>query len=124
MTTPPPPAAPPTGPAEQLETATRTLSLVVSFLALALMLAGFLPVLAGYVTVAQGEAMLSPRGLANPAPLSWALWSMSLGILLLATLPVVRVGLTLVLFVSRRDGREVAVALLVLAELALSIMLK
>jgi hypothetical protein len=103
----------------RLEVQEKKISLVVSLLAVMLMLGGFVALLA------QGAPWVVP-GLHAPRlsvlfyrqPLGWT--AMSLGIILLGVLPLLRVGLAVKSYAAARLWRDFLVALLVLAELLLS----
>ena len=108
-------------PSTRLEVQEKKVSLFVSLLAVVLMLGGF----AALMT--QGEAWVVP-GLPAPRlsvlfyrqPLGWT--AMSVGIILLGVLPLLRVGLAVKSYAKAQVWRDFLVALVVLAELLLSML--
>ena len=101
----------------------RKVSLIVSLAALGLMIGGLL------VTLADGPHLTSAT-VALPVSAFWhiaqappGLAAMSVGIILLALLPSVRVVLALWLYSRQRLGFDALVALVVLLELLLSMWL-
>jgi hypothetical protein len=109
---------------DDLEARMQKVSLWVSVLAMGLMLAGFVGMLLGGLPKSlPGGSVLPLPALAHPthagAPVS--LMAMSVGIVLLALLPTLRVVLALVLYAQRRGLLNAVVALVVLLELITSI---
>lgn len=101
----------------------RLLAQILAGAGIALMLVGFSMVLfAGSWPALPGPSagFVPPEG-AGPG---WAWLVMSAGILLLGILPAMQVLLALAHFLRRRDIRGAVVALVVLAELALSTLLE
>jgi hypothetical protein len=103
-----------------LEGRMQKVSLAISLLSLGLMVAGFLDMLVG-------GAMLSLPGISAVPPVALggggipaSLEVMSVGILLLALLPIIRVLLAAWLYVRHREILNMVVALVVLVELLLS----
>jgi len=100
------------------------LSLGISATALGCMALGLAITLVGKPTQSLLEyATLDMPALLHPRQEPLGLVVMSLGILLLATLPIVRVVLALGLYTNRGDRRDALVALVVLVELSLSMLL-
>jgi hypothetical protein len=105
-----------------LEAMMQKVSLGISLVSLGLMVIGFVDMLVNGTS-------LSMPGVSTPSPLmlmSWpkvpaSLVAMSVGIVLLALLPTVRVLLALWLYIHRREMLNSLVALTVFLELLLSV---
>ncbi len=105
-----------------LEQTMRRVSTAVSVVTVLLMLTGFIiTVLTHPALNPTGQAALAPSRLFRPVQEDWGFWAMSVGIVLLALLPTVRVILALGLFLRSRAWPDVLVALVVLFELLFSI---
>ncbi len=116
---------PPVERIHSLERIMHRVAVVVSVVAVLLMATGF-----GYTFLLHpmpaipGAPALPPGEVWHLDAPDWGIWAMSMGILLLALLPPLRVLLALVLFLRKRDLLDVAVALIVLAELLISMRVK
>ncbi len=109
--------------ARRLELVMRRLSMGVSVVAVALMMAGFGLTLIRYHGAAPNQPALPPAQLLTGITNDVGLWAMSLGIFLLALLPTARVALALWLFLRSRQRLDTVVSLVVLLELLFSIWL-
>lgn len=104
-----------------METKTRRVSLIVSVLAVTLMTLGFTDaVLNGMSLSAPGNSVLPVSTLRHVSQVPLSLTAMSVGVLLLALLPTVRVLLAVVLYTFKRGMLNVVISLAVLAELLTS----
>ena len=107
----------------QLDHWMRRMSFVVSVCAVLAMILGLVDIVA---TGAQDQfakaAAIPTSSLWHPAGHPFGIYAMSLGIVLLSLLPGLRVLLAGVLYASRRDLTDAAVALLVLVELLVSML--
>jgi hypothetical protein len=107
---------------DDVEKGMKRASLIVSSVALALMIAGFLD------TAVKPTPLSVPGASVLPFP-AWthlsqspvSLIAMSVGIVLLALLPTVRVALALWYYVRRHDALNSVAALIVVVELLVSI---
>lgn len=106
--------------ARHLEPVMRRLSIWVSGAAVVLMAGGFVWTMLSQHRANPTQAALPPSELIFPRN-DIGLWTMSLGIFLLALLPTARVVLALILFVRSRQKWDVVVSLVVLLELLFSI---
>lgn len=109
-------------PARVLEHRMRTISILISLVALALMLIGFA---AGLATADDGVAVpgkvsITPARIFSMQSVSGGLSEMTAGILLLAALPGARIILAIWLYLRSREFLNTLVALAVLVELLLS----
>jgi hypothetical protein len=103
----------------RLEVQEKKVSLVVSLLAVILMLGGFTALMAqGVAWVVPGVSAPRLSVLFYRQPLGGI--AMSLGIILLGILPLLRVGLAVKSYAGAKLWRDFLVALVVLAELLLS----
>jgi uncharacterized membrane protein len=103
----------------RLEAQEMRVSLVVCLLAVGLMLGGFAALMAqGLAWVVPGYPAPHLSALFSRQPLGWT--AMSLGIILLGVLPLLRVGLAVKSYADARAWRDFLIALVVLAELLLS----
>jgi uncharacterized membrane protein len=108
-------------PEDGLEIRMQKISLAVSFLAMSLMVTGYLDmVLRGSHSVLPGRSVLPLASLTHLAQAPVDLVAMSAGILLLVLLPTTRVLLAALLYARRRGFLNALVALLVLVELLAS----
>jgi hypothetical protein len=97
-------------------------SLIVSLVALGLMTAGFLDTLVKPAPLSvPGASVLPFPAWSHLSQSPASLIAMSLGIVLLALLPTVRVALALWYYVRRHDALNTVTALIVVVELLLSI---
>jgi uncharacterized membrane protein len=97
------------------------ISLAVSFLAMGLMVAGYLDmVLRGFHSALPGRSVLPLTSLTHLTQAPADLAAMSAGILLLVLLPTTRVLLAVLLYARHRGFLNALVALLVLVELLVS----
>ncbi len=109
-------------PAEDLEVVMKRASLLVSLAALALMVGGLSAHLARERLAAwPGDAVIPLSGLLHPLAADPAVLVVSAGVLLLGLLPAMRVLLALGIYLGRRKSADVAVALVVILELAASL---
>ncbi|MGQ9584146.1 MAG: DUF1634 domain-containing protein [Anaerolineae bacterium] len=105
----------------------RPTAIATSTVALALMLAGFL-----WLLVTSAPTPLTLPGESGVPPSAWigahsahpGVVLMSAGMILLGLLPVVRVGLALMFYLTRRAGRDALAAIAVLVILLISMFLK
>ncbi len=103
----------------------RRISIAVSLVAVVLMFAGFVDLLAiNGVATLPGAAALLPGELLHMGSQPWGVWAMSAGILLLALLPILRIVLTIILFVRARNLLDAALGLVILVELFISMLTK
>lgn len=119
-----PPAPPPSGKADQIEARSHKISLFFSILALTLMLWGLAGGLAEGRFSMPGAPVTPMKELAGPPLIINYLWCMSSGIVLLGILPVLKVAMSAWKFVGARETASAAVALIVLMELAFSILVR
>ena len=111
--------------AGDLETIMHKLSLIVSVTSLLLMIVGLTALVLGGGTLAILGPSVAPLGeMIRLRQHSFALVAMSLGIVLLALLPSVRVFIAAWLYLRRRHWLDMVIALVVLAELLLSTLAK
>jgi uncharacterized membrane protein len=97
-------------------------SLVVSLVGLGLMIIGFIGVLIDPAPLSvPGASVLPLPTLMHLSQSPASLVTMSVGIVLLALLPTVRVALALWYYIRRRDALNTVAALIVVIELLLSI---
>jgi uncharacterized membrane protein len=108
---------------DQFEAVMRKVSLIISLVALALMIGGLFVTLASGTSLTSATETLSVSAFRHTTQVSPGLVAMSAGIVLLALLPGVRVGLALWLYGRQRQGVDALVALIVLLELLLSMWL-
>ena len=111
-------------PSTTLDNVTQKTSLVVSLLALGLMVGGLITTLEGGMTLSVSTKVIPVSAFWQITQVPRGLAVMSAGIILLALLPSVRVGLALYLYLRRRKLLEALVALIVLGELLLSMWLE
>jgi hypothetical protein len=104
-----------------LEGRMQKVSLVISLLSLSLMVAGFLDMLIGGAALALPGVSAVPPVALGGGKISPSLKVMSVGILLLALLPIIRVLLAGWLYLRHREILNMLVALVVLVELLLSL---
>lgn len=106
---------------DDFEVRMQKISLAVSFLAMGLMVAGYLDmVLRGFHSALPGRSVLPLTSLTHLTQAPADLAAMSAGILLLVLLPTTRVLLAGLLYARRRGFLNALVALLVLVELLAS----
>lgn len=118
----PPLRLPPPSDSELLESAMRGVSRVMASLAGLLMLAGFVLLwVHDGASTAPGPVALPLTALLRPAAQP-AAWAMTLGILVLAVVPLVRVVLALLLYVRARQGATALWTLVTLLELLFSML--
>jgi uncharacterized membrane protein len=104
-----------------LETIMRRLSQLISGLALGLMLAGFISMLFIQIPLLlPGVSSIRLAEILDNSHLPFGLYAMSIGIVLLASLPALRVFVALILFLPGGDWLNILAALLVFLELLLS----
>jgi uncharacterized membrane protein len=104
-----------------IEAKTRRVSLIVSLVSVSLMILGFTDaVLNGTTLSVPGRSVLPVSMLLHVSQVPVSLATMSVGVLLLALLPAVRVLLAVVLYISERGALNAAVSLVVLVELLVS----
>jgi hypothetical protein len=102
-----------------LEVREKKISLLVSLLAVMLMLGGLTALMAqGAAWTVPGPPAPHLSALFSRVPLGWT--AMSLGIILLGTLPLLRVGLAALSYGDDGRWRDFLVALVVLLELLVS----
>jgi uncharacterized membrane protein len=107
---------------DDLEGTMKQVSLLLSVAGFALMVAGLILMLLEGVTLSSTDiSALSPFPISEWTGASPGLAVTSLGIILLALLPIVRVLLALRLYWQKRDLRDAAATLVVFLELVLSI---
>lgn len=108
--------------AGELESRMQKVSLVVSVVGLGLMILGFIAqVITGSALSIPGSSVLSFIMLAHLAEAPLSLAAMSIGIILLALLPMVRVVLALWLYLHGHNLVNMAAALVVMLELLMSL---
>ncbi len=110
--------------AADLESDMRKVSALVSLIAILLMAAGFMDMVATrQVTSFPGASALPVPQVLDMASIGnmWGLWAMSVGILLLALLPMLRVFLSLWFFARDKDWLDMGVSLIVFLELLSSL---
>ncbi len=101
-----------------LESEMRRISAGVSLTAILLMLIGFIGMATTQgPTSLPGASALSLGRLLHPDIRVWDLWSMSAGVVLLALLPMLRVFLSMWLFLRARAWVDMGTSLVVLLEL-------
>jgi len=107
---------------EDLEVAMKRASLVVSLAALALMVGGLCWHLAARrLPVWPGDTVIPLAGLFHPRRADPAILAASAGMLLLGLLPAMRVVLALGIYAGRRRWADVVLAIIVVLELAASL---
>ena len=107
---------------DNVERGMKKASLIVSLVALSLMIAGFIDTMVNLVPLSVPGASVLPFPAWTHLSQSPAnLITMSMGIVLLALLPTVRVALALWYYIRRRDALNIIAALIVVVELLSSI---
>jgi uncharacterized membrane protein len=107
---------------DDVEKVMKKASLVVSLVGLGLMIVGFIDMLIAPASLSvPGASVLPLPTLIHLSQSPASLVTMSVGIVLLALLPTVRVALALWYYVRRRDALNIVAALIVVIELLLSI---
>ena len=107
---------------EDLEVAMKRASLVVSLAALALMVGGLCWHLAAQrLREWPGDTVMPLTGLFHPRTTDPAILAVSAGVLLLGLLPAMRVVLALGIYAGRRRWADVVLAIIVVLELAASL---
>jgi uncharacterized membrane protein len=109
-------------PKDDLEARMQKVSLLASAIGLGLMVSGFVYLIVSGASLSiPGPSALLPVALKSGVYLPVALAVMSLGIVLLALLPIVRVLLAMWLYGRRRDVLNALAACVVLIELVISL---
>ena len=107
---------------DDVENGMKKVSLIVSLVGLSLMVIGFLDMMVNTASLSvPGASVLPLPALIHLSKLPLSLVTMSVGIVLLALLPTVRVALALWYYVRRHDALNIVAALIVVVELLLSI---
>jgi uncharacterized membrane protein len=109
-------------PQSELEARMQKISLVTSLVGLGLMAFGFADlIIRGDSLSIPGMTALSPLLIKPGTQMSLSLLAMSVGIVILALLPILRVLLALSLYIRNRQVLNVVVALIVFIELLASV---
>jgi len=111
-------------PAADLEAEMRKISALVSLVAILLMATGFVDVLFSHqATVLPGASALPLSDMLSLKAMkaSWGLWTMSVGIFMLALLPMLRVLLSFWFFFRDKDWLDMGVSFVVFLELLSSL---
>jgi uncharacterized membrane protein len=109
-------------PQSELQAGMRTISLLVSMVGLGLMLFGFVDmVIHGDSLSIPGATAWSPLLVRSATPATASLIAMSAGIVVLALLPILRILLSLAVYLRSRQVLNVVVALIVFVELLVSV---
>lgn len=114
----------PSGTPDKLESLMQKLSLIISLVALGIMIGGLLGTLGSGTPVTAATATLPIADFHHIAQTPLWLATMSIGIVLLAILPCMRVAVALWLYIRRKKVLDTLVALIVLLELLLSMWLE
>jgi uncharacterized membrane protein len=112
------------GTPDKLDILMQKLSLIVSLVALGVMLGSLLGALGSGTPVTVSTATLPISAFHHIAQTPLWLATMSIGIILLAILPCMRVAAALWLYIRRKKVLDILVALIVLLELLLSMWLE
>jgi len=114
----------PSGTPDKLESLMQKLSLIISLVALGIMIGGLLGTLGSGTPVTAATATLPIADFHHIAQTPLWLATMSIGIVLLAILPCMRVAVALWLYIRHKKVLDTLVALIVLLELLLSMWLE
>ena len=112
------------GTPEKLEILMQKFSLIISLVALGIMIGGLVGTLGSGTPVTAATATLPIAAFHHIAQTPLWLATMSIGIVLLALLPCMRVAVALWLYIRRKKVLDILVALIVLLELLLSMWLE
>ena len=109
---------------DKLDILMQKFSLIVSLVALGVMIGGLVGMLGSGTPVTAATATLPISAFYHIAQTPLWLATMSVGIILLAILPCMRVAVALWLYIRRKKALDTLVALIVLLELLLSMWLE